>query len=153
MRGLYVERRARVRELPDFGPRVRETFAPDSARCGIAHVGGHGICFVAASRGDRLMTEPSDMSTPVTRGELREELQTFEQKWRDMMRDMMRAMEARLMAELGRLVTTIDESFRSQFGALDDKYADLPARVGKLEAKVFPPTAAPPRRARRRRAG
>jgi arsenate reductase-like glutaredoxin family protein len=51
----------------------------------------------------------------------------------------------RLSDEFARWAKALDEMWRSQFRAVDDKYADLPPRVTRLEAKVFPP-----RRTRRR---
>ena len=55
--------------------------------------------------------------------------------------------EARFMTELRAQVRGALEDVRAQVSAIDDKYNDLPARVGRLEAKVFPP-----RKPRRRRA-
>jgi hypothetical protein len=57
----------------------------------------------------------------------------------------MRAMEQRLMGELGRATKSSEEELTTRVRVVDDQYKDLPARVTKLEAKVF----APPKRKRR----
>jgi len=93
---------------------------------------------------------PYDMSHPVTHGEQREALAEF---------------RVSLLAEIGPMIArevahafkSLDESIRSHMNALLDKasaddaavdarYSDLPPRVARLEAAVFPP-----RRPRRRR--
>ena len=123
------------------------------------------------------MTEPPDMSTPVTRGELREELAGFEQRFEqkldqkfdhkleiwagailarmDMMFEGMTALvansEQRLHEDLARHTRAIEESMRTLISGVDDKYVDLPERVTTLEQAVFPSTPSR-KRARRRRA-
>ena len=47
--------------------------------------------------------------------------------------------EQRLSAELARHMGTIQESMSALFAASDEKYADLPGRVNRLEAAVFAP--------------
>ncbi len=93
---------------------------------------------------------PDDMSRPVTHGELREVLAEF---------------RVSLLAEIGPMIArevahafkSLDESIRSHMNALldkasadddalDAKYNDLPPRVMRLEAAVFPT-----KRPRRRR--
>ena len=101
------------------------------------------------------------MSTPVTRGELRQELaqleDRFEQKldkleqkldqkfrggleaWGEMLLTRIDASEQRLLAELARHTKAIHESVAMQISIIDEKYADLPGRMSRLEAKVFGP--------------
>jgi hypothetical protein len=49
------------------------------------------------------------------------------------------AMEERLMAELGRATRASAEELTSRITVVDEQYRDLPARVSRLEAKVFAP--------------
>jgi hypothetical protein len=102
-----------------------------------------------------MATSTDDMSTPVTRGELREELQQLEQKleqklahlatktelemWGGALLARIELGEQRLFTELARHTRAIQESMSTQISAVDDKYDDLPARVSQLEATVFPP--------------
>src|SRR5439155_16480056 len=55
------------------------------------------------------------------------------------------SVRADVIAEIRTLTLAVQESTATHFTVLDDKYRDLPARVTRLESKVFPP-----RRARRR---
>jgi hypothetical protein len=55
-----------------------------------------------------------------------------------------------LRGELAGHVRAVQESVSSQVVVVDDKYKDLPARVERLEAVVFPPA---PRRTKRSRRG
>jgi len=136
------------------------------------------------------MVDATDMSTPVTRGELREEIecleiridqleirldqklekldqklekleQKFDQKlehtatkadleiWGGALHLAMKtnfeilggALFERLLTELARHVKAVQESLPTQISAIDDKYADLPARVSHLEIAVFAPKA------------
>lgn len=119
------------------------------------------------------MSDEADMERPVTRRELKEELGKFEGKvdaklarldvkidavggallsrMDAMMREMraemaeMRAEMAEMRADAARQAKAAMEWALDQFRAVDDKYADLPRRVTRLEGKVFPP-----KRARRR---
>jgi chromosome segregation ATPase len=50
----------------------------------------------------------------------------------------MKAMERRLMAELARLTRVGQEWLADQVRVVDDKYKELPPRVTRLEAAVFP---------------
>jgi flagellar biosynthesis/type III secretory pathway chaperone len=80
-----------------------------------------------------------DMSAPVTRGELREELALFDQKlelWGGALLARITESEQRLLTELGRHTRAIQEAMTAQISVIDEKYADLPARVRRLEAKV-----------------
>jgi hypothetical protein len=119
-----------------------------------------------------VMFDGTDMSTPVTRGELREELeklgsrfeqkletlehrfdqkletldQKFDQKlrtgleaWGNVLLARIDASEQRLLTELARHTKAIHESMAAQISIIDEKYADLPGRVSRLEAKVFAP--------------
>jgi hypothetical protein len=117
------------------------------------------------------MSSTTDMSTPVTRGELRKELGRFanelgkvfatktelemwggallariesgEKRLTERLIGHMEQMEQRLRVDLGSHAKAHHEAMTMQISAMDDKYTDLPGRVGRLEAKVFP-------RARRR---
>ncbi|HEY0479252.1 MAG TPA: hypothetical protein VGD37_17155 [Kofleriaceae bacterium] len=106
-----------------------------------------------------------DMSAPVTRGELRAELaqldQKFDQKlefWggallariteserqaqaritesEQRLQARITESEQRLLTELGRHTRAIQETMTAQISVIDEKYADLPARVRRLEAKA-----------------
>jgi hypothetical protein len=108
------------------------------------------------------------MSTPVTRGEMREELgllrqdidqqlravqarieqgeQRFEQRleiWGGALlariEQVAQVTERRLSEDLAHHARSIHEAMQAQFAALDDKYADLPERVRRLEGAVFAP--------------
>ena len=133
------------------------------------------------------MSNAADMSTPVTRGELQEELTKFRQEmhqaiaplatkaeleiWggallariqssehtlRQEMRELVtasensvkafvettvqtaiQATEKRLQAELAHHAAALFESMSALITAHDDKYADLPGRVKRLETRVF----------------
>jgi hypothetical protein len=121
--------------------------------------------------------DSKDMSAPVTRGELREELANLATKaelanlatkaelanlatkaelanlatkvdlelWAGAllarMTESIERSEQRLLAELARHTNAIFESMAMQIRIIDDKYADLPARTNRLEAKVFGPEA------------
>lgn len=47
--------------------------------------------------------------------------------------------ERRLLAELARHTRASYEEMSTQISVIDEKYADLPPRVSRLEIKVFPP--------------
>ena len=81
------------------------------------------------------MMDSTDMSTPVTRGELREELAQLEIR----LVQRMEGIEQRLLVELPRHIKAVSEDMARQISVIDDKYADLPARVRRLETEVFPP--------------
>lgn len=49
------------------------------------------------------------------------------------------AVGARLSSELAQHTNRILEEVHQIIGAVDEKYRDLPPRVTRLEAKVFPP--------------
>ena len=90
------------------------------------------------------MTDATNMSTPVTRGELKAELEQFEirldQKlglWGGALRAQIEASEQRLLTELARHVRAIQEALSTQVSVVDEKYADLPVRVKRLETTVF----------------
>ena len=106
-----------------------------------------------------MATSTDDMSTPVTRGELRDELQQFEihleqkleqklkhlvtrtefEMWGGALLARIELGEQRMFTELARHTRAIQESMSTQISVVDDKYDDLPARVRQLEATVFPP--------------
>jgi hypothetical protein len=94
------------------------------------------------------MMDTTNMSTPVTRGELKAELEQFEirldqkldQKlglWGGALRAQIEASEQRLLTELARHVRAIQEASSTQISVVDEKYADLPVRVKRLEGAVF----------------
>ena len=104
-----------------------------------------------------------DMSTPVTRGELREELRQLEERieermdkrfvdfetriearfdhklemWGGALLARIEASEQRLLTELARHVKAIQEDGSRLISVIDEKYKDLPARVSRLETRVF----------------
>jgi len=106
-----------------------------------------------------MMDDATNMSTPVTRGELKAELEQFEVRleqkleqklekfemrfdqklglWGGALRAQIEASEQRLLTELARHVRAIQESLSTQVSVIDEKYTDLPARVTHLEATVF----------------
>jgi hypothetical protein len=112
------------------------------------------------------MSDVTDMSTPVTRGELRDELAQLEARierkvddkldglerklnnnmglWGEALAAQIRQVaaqiaesEKRLLGELARHMQAGFESMTAQISAVDDKYKDLPARVARLEAHTF----------------
>jgi hypothetical protein len=101
----------------------------------------------------------NDMTAPVTRGELKQELAELKAELKvdldqalvDVVRkpDLDRALDAwgtRLSVELAQHVNAMTESLRAEFRGIDDQYKDLPARVSKLENAVFTPKPARRRR-------
>ena len=120
--------------------------------------------FRSRSRGGIVIGDAIDMSSPVTRGELREELAQLESRLEAKLESKLEAKleakleskldqklemwggallariadsERRLLAELARHCNSIQESLSKQLSVIDEKYADLPARVTRLEAKAF----------------
>lgn len=128
------------------------------------------------------MSNANDMSTPVTRGELRDELQRFRQEFREEMQQLLSETLARelaklatktelemwggallarieageqrlergfteriehakreLQADLARHTKAYHEATLSMLATMDEKYADLPGRVNRLETAVFTP--------------
>jgi len=49
------------------------------------------------------------------------------------------ALLERLLTEIARHTRAVQEAMSTQISVIDDKYADLPARVTNLESSVFPP--------------
>jgi hypothetical protein len=102
-----------------------------------------------------MATSTDDMSTPVTRGELRDELQQLEvrleqklahmvtrtefEMWGGALLARIELGEQRLFTERARHTRAVQESMSTQISVIDDKYDDLPARVSLLEATVFQP--------------
>ena len=115
------------------------------------------------------MVEAMDMSAPVTRGELRVELAQLEfrlearleAKLEEKLEEKLEAKLAqklahvatkadleiwagalleRLLTELARHARAIQETISGQISVVDEQYADLPARVDRLEATVFAPS-------------
>jgi hypothetical protein len=95
------------------------------------------------------------MSTPVTRGELRAEIERIEIRldqmvtvmatktdleiWGGALLARIESGQQRMLAELARHAKAIQEAMSTQISAIDEKYADLPARVSRLETAVFVP--------------
>jgi hypothetical protein len=95
-----------------------------------------------------MMDDATDMSTPVTRAELKAELEQLEPRldqkldeklglWGGALRAQIDASEQRLLTELARHVRAFQEAMSTLIAAVDDKYTDLPARVTQLESAVF----------------
>ena len=97
--------------------------------------------------------DTTDMATPVTRGDMRAELERLEQKlemWGGALLERIKAgeqrlleridsSERRLLSELARHTRASYEEMSTQISVIDEKYADLPPRMSRLEIKVFPP--------------
>ena len=97
----------------------------------------------------------TDMSTPVTRGELREELAYLERRfddkldhlerkiddkfdhWGGALHAMIVASEKSVLNELARHTQAVFESMAKQISVVDEKYQDLPERTARLEAEVY----------------
>jgi hypothetical protein len=132
------------------------------------------------------MSDAADMSTPVTRGELKAELSSqlelveqrlkaelkaelssqlelveqrlkaelsgqlelVEQRLKTELSSQLELVEQRLLTELARHNKAGYESIATLISAIDEKYADLPGRVSRLEESVFPPGRRRARRAR-----
>ena len=107
------------------------------------------------------MLDATDMSTPVTRGELREEIAQLETRLDQKLENLESRLDQklgnlesrletrldlwggalleRLMTELARHTRASQEAMSAQISVFDEKYADLPARVTRLEATVLAP--------------
>jgi archaellum component FlaC len=103
----------------------------------------------------------TNMSTPVTRGELRDELAQLEDRierkfddklghlerkfdnkldlWGGALLARITESENRMVNELKRHAQALFEAMTKQISVIDEKYNDLPARVSRLEAAVFEP--------------
>jgi hypothetical protein len=96
----------------------------------------------------------ADMTVSVTRGELQEALAPLQRQISQLevnlglwgggllariesgekrMLERIEASEQRLLDELGRHINAAFEAVSAQISAVDEKYADLPARVRRLE--------------------
>jgi hypothetical protein len=113
--------------------------------------------FRSRSQGGTMTADATDMSTPVTRGELKEEFAKFEIKldqklgkleikldqklelWGGALMARIADSERRMIAELARHCSAMQEVLSKQISTIDEKYSDLPARVRRLEVKVFAP--------------
>jgi hypothetical protein len=105
------------------------------------------------------MAKASNMSAPVTRGELKEELERLRSElaskaelqqailaaradleiWGGALRAHIDRGLQQLQIDLARHANALHESMAAMIRGLDDKYADLPGRVGRLESAVFAP--------------
>ena len=106
------------------------------------------------------MSDSTDMSTPVTRGEFAQFEIRLEQRLAQLatkaeiaqlatkaeleiwggallarLLERIDSVEQRLLAELARHTRASYEDMSAQISVIDEKYADLPLRVSKLEAK------------------
>jgi hypothetical protein len=106
------------------------------------------------------MPEPPDMNAPVTHGQLhaaleiwggallaaindlRGEMRAMRLELRNeigasehRLRNEMQGTEQRLLAEMARHASANQESMSAQVAVVDQKYADLPARVTRLETR------------------
>jgi uncharacterized protein YceH (UPF0502 family) len=104
------------------------------------------------------MLDATDMSTPVTRGELREEIAQLETRLEQLETRLDQKLEhlefrlearldlwggallERLMTELARHTRASQEAMSTQISVIDEQYTDLPARVTRLEATVLAPS-------------
>lgn len=113
------------------------------------------------------MSNATDMSTPVTRGELREELDVLRQEmatkfdwWGGALLERIKdsetrfdaklagveerlstelvGAEKRLSAELAQHAKALHESMEKLISGSYERFADLPGRVSRLETAVFP---------------
>ena len=96
----------------------------------------------------------TDMSTPVTRGELREDLAQLERRFDDKLERLEHKIddklelwggallaritesEKRVVGELARHTQAVFESMTQQISVVDEKYNDLPGRTTRLEAEL-----------------
>jgi hypothetical protein len=113
------------------------------------------------------MASATDMSTPVTRGELKEELEQFRHELRHELRQELQelrgeirhefatkveleiwggallaritASQQQLQLDLARHTEAIREWISTMISVIDEKYVDLPSRVSRLENAVFAP--------------
>ena len=99
------------------------------------------------------MSDSTDMSTPVTRGEFAQFEIRLEQRLAQLatkaeleiwggalparLLERIDSSDQRLLAELARHTRASYEDMSTQISVIDEKYADLPPRVSKLETKVL----------------
>ena len=101
-----------------------------------------------------MTSDATDMSTPVTRGELRDELAQLENRlerkfdnnlglWGGALAAQIRelaaqitGLENRMLDELARHTQAAFESMTKQISVVDEKYNDLPARMARVEVEV-----------------
>ena len=89
--------------------------------------------------GGIMANDVTDMSTPVTRGELRDELSHLERKldnkldlWGGALLARIAESEKRVLNELARHTQAVFESMPKQISVVDEKYKDLPERTARL---------------------
>jgi hypothetical protein len=101
------------------------------------------------------MSIEADMSTPVTRGELIDAMSTmarglieqiemrFQEFRQELNKDIARHLGAfredfrqELNKDIARHLGAYHEAMLTQISVIDEKYADVPGRVARLEAKV-----------------
>ena len=93
------------------------------------------------------MSETPDMDAPVTRREMHEALETWAgaiiarvtTEVITQTKALLNDVETRLMSELRQVVRGSEDELATRLVAIDQQYTDMPARVTKLEAKVFAP--------------
>jgi chaperonin cofactor prefoldin len=77
------------------------------------------------------MIEATGMSTPVTHGELQEEIERFDQKLAQHLEILGDALIKGLRTELARQLQELQETIAARISAMKAKRTDLPARVPK----------------------
>jgi len=105
------------------------------------------------------MAKASNVSAPVTRSELKEELKQLRSELASKAELQQAALAARadleiwggalrahidrglqqLQIDLARHASALHESMATMIRGFDDRYVDLPGRVGRLESAVFAP--------------
>jgi hypothetical protein len=87
-----------------------------------------------------------DMTAPVTRGELKEELAEFRAEFRAELQEGLAKFRVEISQDVSRHMKAGFEDMRQLFGVLDDKqlaqndqHASLARRVDRLEVAVFDP--------------
>ena len=85
------------------------------------------------------LEERFDQKLEIWGGALLARIETSEQRMVATMQASLDAQERRLLAELARHAGAIQESVSMQIRVIDEKYADLPARMSRVEAAVFGP--------------
>lgn len=84
----------------------------------------------------------ADLERYATKADLKAELERFATKddlqiWGGALLERMTGLEQRLGLELARHVKAMQETLSKQVSVIDEKYADLPPRVSRLEGVVL----------------
>jgi hypothetical protein len=91
-----------------------------------------------------LLATKAEIALLATKAELRAEVALLATKveldlWGGALLARMDAFEHRLLAEVARHTNATFEAMSTQISVIDEKYADLPPRVSRLEGKMFTP--------------